>query len=142
MRQRDLELMKYNISKYRYRELKYFCLGYSERKKRLTDIYLRSSPPVDGMPRGNRRTDPVAAAAEEAARLSAMNDLIDGTIRAVSGGDHELERIIRQMATEGKTYNALGVEAELEGGVPPISRYQYTKLRHKFFYLLDKKKTC
>ncbi|MDF2686467.1 MAG: hypothetical protein K0S55_1649, partial [Clostridia bacterium] len=36
---RDIKLDEFNISNYAYRELKYFCLQYQEKKRKLRDCY-------------------------------------------------------------------------------------------------------
>lgn len=55
--ERDVNLSEFNISKYAYRELRYFCLQYHEKKEKAA--MARSLPGLgDGMPHGSGVSDP------------------------------------------------------------------------------------
>lgn len=139
-RMRDINLSRYNISKTRARELRYFCLGYEERRRAVENIYNRSPSPADGMPRGGKLSKPVEEAAIVAANLSADNDLIDRTLDGLFGSNESLRRLFFDVVTKGKTYEDHVWECDLNGARPLISRGKFIELRHKFFYELDIKK--
>lgn len=139
-RMRDINLSRYNISKTRARELRYFCLGYEERRRAVENIYNRSPSPADGMPRGGKLSKPVEEAAIVAANLSADNDLIDRTLDGLFGSNESLRRLFFDVVTKGKTYEDHVRECDLNGARPLISRGRLIELRHKFFYELDIKK--
>ena len=48
----DIRLDKYQISRNRYRELKYMCLQYREKKDEIRDLRELSGSGYDGMPHG------------------------------------------------------------------------------------------
>jgi len=45
--QRDIKLDKYNISKYAFRELNYFCLQYHEKKRKVLEGMLKNAADVN-----------------------------------------------------------------------------------------------
>lgn len=60
----DIRLDKYQISRNRYRELKYMCLQYREKKDEIRDLRELSGSGYDGMPHGSDVTNPTAQKAE------------------------------------------------------------------------------
>ena len=80
MNERDLSLGCYEISRERYRELKYFCRQYPEKKQKLTDARDLSGQNWDGMPHASTVGDPTGRRAEKALRYAEDVALIDRRI--------------------------------------------------------------
>ncbi|MDF2685097.1 MAG: hypothetical protein K0S55_278 [Clostridia bacterium] len=125
---RDIRLDEFNISDYAYRELRYFCLQYPEKKKQLKDCYLLSSHGYRGAPSAGGVSDPTSAMAMKAMKLSESLELIEQTAIAVDSVLYPY--IIKNVTTESE-YRALEV---------PCGRRQFYELRRKFFYLLALKR--
>ena len=128
--ERDLNLKKYSIGKYEYRELRNFCLQYPEKKKRLVE--LRSpyqSPQINDMPHGSFVGDQTGRSAERAAALSDYCDLIEKT--AKEAGADIYQSLLVNVTNEHMPWEILA---------PPCGRRQFYDARRKFFYLLYLKK--
>lgn len=126
---RDLKLDDYNISQYAYRELKYFCLQYPEKKKKIADLHnpLRGIA-YDGMPHGTSPGEPTANAAVRAAQLSRDCEMIEQTaIEALPDAYTELIKSVTD-DTYGFKPSKLVRWADFKNG------------RRYFFYLLARKK--
>lgn len=124
----DLKLDDYEISKYAYRELRYFCLQYPEKKRQLRDCYSLSSHGFKGAPSGGGVSDPTQAQAFKAIRLSESCELIEQTAITVDSSIYQY--IIKNVTTESE-YRTLNV---------PCGRRQFYEARRKFFFLLAQKK--
>ena len=125
-KQKDLNLEKYKISKYRYRELKYFCLQYDEKKQRLAALRGLSAVTYSSEPRGSGISNPTAAKAERVQQLAQDIELIEQTVLEV----------------DSVNYDSLLVTAAnlpYEYLSPACGRRQFYEDRRKFFCLLDKK---
>lgn len=131
--ERDLKLDEYAISKYAYRELKYFCLQYPEKKRRIADLHnpLRAMN-YDGMPHGTSPGEPTARAAELAATLSRDCEMIE---QAAIETDSRIYQWLILSVTEGVPYHFLKTLKDIPCGY----NYFYQKV-HKFFFLLSKKR--
>lgn len=70
---RDLRMEKYKISTNRYRELKYFCMQYREKKSRLRAITELSVSSMERSKGGNKTSDRTADIAMQ--RLQLENDI-------------------------------------------------------------------
>lgn len=131
---RPLNKSKYGISKYRFRELYYFCMQYQEWKdelKYLTDSLGTGSG--DGQPRAKGKiSNPTATLGERRAILSQNCELIEETAKEASS--YIAEYIIKAVTNEGITYtylrNVMGI---------PCGKNQYYTARRKFYYLLSQK---
>ena len=70
MRETDLAMEKYGLSRYEYRQLKYLCLDYHNMVQRLKHmrsiqgIYEEMAKPMDGMPRGGGPGDPTVGVSD------------------------------------------------------------------------------
>lgn len=133
--ERDIQLDKYEISKYAYRELKYFCLQYPEKKAWLNRLhssqYLLRPTAVDGMPHSSDPGNPTAHAGEKAARLSRDCELIEQTAIEADAG-------IYQQLLKAVTQDVSYWQLKCCDGIPCGKDYFYA-CRRKFFYLLAKK---
>lgn len=131
--ERDLKLDKYSISKYAYRELKYFCLQYPEKKAELARLhnsqYLLRPTAYDGMPHGSGTGNPTVMAAERALRLSAECELVEQTAIETDAGIYAQ---LLYSVTNGIPFEELGRV--------PCGRRQFYEQRRKFFFLLSSKK--
>lgn len=125
--QKDLNLEKYKISKYRYRELKYFCMQYDEKKQRLAALRGLGAVTYSNEPHGSGTSDPTAAKAERAQQLARDIELIEQTAMEVDSANHH--SLIANVTATNLPYEYLS---------PDCGRRQFYEDRQKFFYLLDK----
>lgn len=126
---RDLNLSKCKISKYRYRELRNFCLQYGDKKQELATLRGLSAVSCDGMPHGSAANNPTQSKAEKATRLSKDIELIEQTAIEADGSIYR--SLLANISNTDMPYEVLPV---------PCGRRQFYEIRHKFFYLLDKNK--
>lgn len=123
--QKDLNLEKYEISKYRYRELKYFCLQYEEKKQRLAALRGLDAVTYNNEPHGSGVSNPTAAKAERAQQLARDIELIE------------------QTAMEVDSVNYKSLIANVTGNLPYehlsaiCGRRQFYNNRRLFFFLLN-----
>lgn len=129
MDERDLALSGYDISRERYRELKYFCRQYREKKAKLADARLPGGQNWDGMPHSSTVGDPTARRAEKAMRYREDVELIERT--AVEAAP-ECPRELLRNVTEGIPWEYLPST--------DVPRRAFYEARRKFFWLLDQKK--
>lgn len=125
--QKDLNLEKYEISKYRYRELKNFCLQYDEKKHRLAALRGLGAVTYSNEPHGSGVSDPTAAKAERAQQLAKDVQLIEQTAMEVDSVNYH--SLLANVTATNLPYEYLS---------PACGRRQFYKDRQKFFYLLDK----
>lgn len=129
---RALNKSKYNISNYRFRELYYFCLQYTEWKEKI--IELRNplkSMQYSGMPSSGIPSKPTESIAIECAEFSHKCTLIE---QAAKEADPELYKYILFAVThENITFKYLKTQMEI-----PCERDRYYDSRRKFYFFLDK----
>ena len=123
---------KYYISKYRYMELKYFCLQYDEWKKEYQSISYISSQNFPGVKNRNIFSDSTGNIAVRRSYLAEKLKLVEQT---AIDADEELFPYLILAVTKGLTYNELYLMRNM-----PCGRTRYYKLYRKFFYLLSQKK--
>ena len=129
MDERDLSLGCYDISRERYRELKYFCRQYPEKKAKLADARSLGGQNWDGMPHASTVGDPTARRAEKAMRYSHDVELIE---RVAAEAAPECTRELLRNVTEGVPWEYLPSAC--------CGRRQFYALRRRFFWLLDREK--
>lgn len=127
-KERDLKLQSYNISEYRYRELKYFCKQYREKQSQLRSIIEHSAPKFGSVGEGN--TTSHRAADTEIRRVQLEKDITIIEQSAIEA-DSEIYQYIISNVVEGIAYEYLGV---------PASKTNFYLKRKNFFRILDKKK--
>ncbi len=133
MRERDINLEDFEISRAGYRELRNFCLQYDEKLARLNDAYSLKSPNLSGMPHGSGISDPTARAAELCEKYKEDIDLIEKTAKEV---DLELAPFILKNVTSEKCPPwVLKTRYGMEAG-----ERQFNQKRRQFYYLLALKK--
>ena len=126
MKERGLK--KYEISLNRFRELKYFCLQYDDKKRELNNLTFISAPRIDGQPHGNKTSDATALKAMRIAELKKDVELIE---QCAISADSTIYQYIITNVTKGLAYEFLGV---------PMGKNQFYAKRRKFFWLLNKSK--
>lgn len=130
---RTLNKNKYHISKYRFRELFYFCLQYEEWKQELN----KKRNPLKGtqyagVPSSGGVGNPTEKIAIECADLSHKINMIE---QAAKAADPELwEYIIFAVTQENITFNILKMQMNI-----PCERDRFYDSRRKFYFLLDNK---
>lgn len=126
--ERDIRLDNYGISKYAYRELKYFCLQYGEKKQKLAALLGLSAITYSGMPNCKSSVSPVESKLEKAEKLSQEIEMIE---QAAIDADSGIYQSLIANVSKGIGFYDLVV--------PCDKKYFYSK-RRKFFYLLAEKK--
>lgn len=127
---RDLS-KKYDISKARYRELRYFCLQYPEKKRRANDTYQLSAAASSGAPSSPNPSNPTERQAESQQKAKQDVDLIEKCVRIACAGSPGLyNALLTSVVTETK-YEYMPV---------PCGRRQFYEKRREFFCILDREK--
>lgn len=130
---RMLNKQKYGISKYRYNELRYFCMQYPEWKDELrynTDTV--KSKEITDMPMGGERHNQIEELAIRRVELQRKCNMIE---EAAQEADNAIkDYIIKAVTNDGITFTYL----QNIMGIPCGKTYFYEK-RRKFYYILDKK---
>ena len=122
------------ISPSRYSELLHFCRQYPEWKTEANSLLGIRAIKADGMPHGNGKSDPVAAAAERREKLIEKIAIVDECARAIDGGAWFASLI--QNICIGRSYEQMD-----RALMPTSDKNAYFKKRREFFELLDKRKT-
>ena len=121
---------KYWIPKYRYLELKNFCLQYPAWKKELNEIsYLKTKSEIS--PPGNF-SNPTELLAIKRLQLEQNINLIDSVAEQA---DPCLAKWIIRGITENYTYEYLKYQLDL-----PAGRDMYYDRYRRFFWILDMKR--
>ena len=129
---RDLQLDEYEISNARYRELLYKCRQYPESKYKRDACYGISAMTLSDMPRGGAVTSAIERQAERAMKYAALVELVENTAKKAVEDDVGLYEPLVLNVAYGTPYYQMPV---------PCGKNQFTKLRRRFFYLLDKSTT-
>ncbi len=124
-------LADYAISRERYLELKHKCYQYPEWIRDRNDSYELSAGSFDGMPKGSSgATSVVERKADKAMKSTELVDLVEHCLHDAADGDIGVIPELRKNVCYGVPYIALAI---------PCDKNKFTKYRHKFYYLLDKK---
>ena len=124
-------LADYAISRERYLELKHKCYQYPEWIRERNDSYELSAGSFDGMPRGSSNASPaVERKADRAMKSADLVELVERCLHDAAGGDMNVIPELRKNICYGVPYIALSI---------PCDKNKFTKYRHKFYYILDKK---
>lgn len=133
MKARDLKLDKYSISKLTYRELKYFCLQYPEKRRKLADLRGLGAQQYSGMPHSPGVSDPVGEKGAKAAALSRDTDMIEAAAQEASPSDWR--GLLKNVTEEGRGYWYLRCHDLVSCGETTFYRR-----RRLFFHLLAQRK--
>ena len=120
------------ISKDRYIELLHFCRQYPEWQMEAASMLGIRPMKADGQPRGTKKNDPVAAAAERREMLMRKIGIVDTCAREIGSG--EWYTAIIQNVCMGRPYSQ--IDAAL---MPTSFRNKFFARRREFFKLLDEK---
>lgn len=133
-RLRDMTWDDYGISKYRYQELKAFCMQYDEKKEKIQ--YGMKGMRQDGMPGGGPSTEsPVEQQAiDNITYLKDIRMIEEAAVRANPG----IWKYILRSATQGLPYEY--VEYDSETGKIPMCRKDFYATRKLFYKILDELK--
>lgn len=127
----------YYIPKYRYYELKYFCLQYDDWKRARSQIILESFPensPREFFQKSNHPLDgPTALYGRWLAVYGKNIDLVE---RVAAATDAELSSYILEAVTKDRSFKFLDAVRHI-----PCCKDVYYDRYRKFFYLLSKEKT-
>ncbi|MCI1958200.1 MAG: hypothetical protein LKJ25_01075 [Clostridia bacterium] len=112
IRKRDYNLSEYNISRYAYRELEYFCLQYREKKRRLSHLRITNRESYEG-----------------------EKTILENDIKMIETSAYEADNIlchyIIKNVADGIVYERQNV---------PCGRRQFYEIRRLFFFNLFKKR--
>ncbi|MBQ9701352.1 MAG: hypothetical protein IJV71_12120 [Lachnospiraceae bacterium] len=132
-RLRDKSWEDYSISKYRYQELKNFCLQYKEKLEKIQ--YGLSAYHMDGNGGGAGQSDPTSQSALIHAIYKKDVDMIEHS--AVEANPDIYMYILRSV-TEDKSYEE--IEYDETYGRIPCGKTDFYAYRRLFFSILDQKK--
>ncbi len=122
----------YGISKYRYQELRAFCLQHEEKKAELKQLYSLSSISTEISVMGGMPGKPTERKALKADELKRDIDMVEKCLVEACGEDVGLIECLRKSVTYGFGFSRLGYV--------PCGKNQFFAYRRKFFFLLDKNK--
>lgn len=120
------------IAKDRYLELLHFCRQYPEWQMEAASMLGIRGMKTDGQPRGTKKNDPVAAAAERREMLMRKIGIVDTCARAIGNG--EWYAAIIQNVCMGRSYSKIDVAL-----MPTSHRPEFFNRRREFFELLNRK---
>lgn len=120
------------IPKERYLELLHFCRQYPDWQMEAASMIGIRGMSHDGQPRGSKKSDPVAAAAERREQLMRKIGIVDACARDVGSG--EWYTAIIQNVCMGRPY--MQIDPAL---MPTSHRADFFLRRRQFFELLHKK---
>lgn len=120
----DIRLDEFGITRNEYRQLKYLCLDYHNMVKRLDEMRMLQSRPLDGMPHGGGPSDPTQRVATWTAELSKKVEDIEQAAIEVAP---EYYQQLLDNVTIGTPWERMEI---------PLSRRQFYRVRRKFFYAL------
>ena len=125
---------KYWIPEHRRMELIHFCRQYDDWKKEIRRLRREETThAVDYKRQRDSGTgNPTEKAALKIERISRRVDMVEETAKET---DAILARYIIMSVTKRVTFQALRAKHNI-----PCSKNTFTKLRHEFFWRLDKKK--
>lgn len=128
---RPLNEKKYKISKYRFKELYYFCLQYNDWMKEIRENRMLSSI-EQGEGKGNNIGKPTENAGLRNADLTQRVKMIEQT--AIEAAPDIYQYILLAVTNADYTYNYLRMMKGL-----PCGKNKFYLARRKFYYLLSEK---
>lgn len=132
-RLRDMTWDDYGITKYRYRELKNFCLQYPEKRAKVS--YGLNATGANIAIRNGHISRPTESQAVKNSRYSKDILMIENSAREASAVIYPW---IIKSVTEDLSYDDIEYDQQL--GQIPICKKDFYGLRRKFYSILDKRK--
>ena len=126
--QKDLKLDKYHISKFRFRELKNFCLQYREMKDKISEFTVLGAISYNGTPSSGKISDPTFQRAAKLQQLKRDVRIIEQTAMAAGGEDYQ--SLLTNVTNTHMPYEYLCCAS---------TRKEFYDRRRYFFFLLDQK---
>ena len=100
--QKDLKLDKYQISKFRFRELKNFCLQYREMKDKISEFTALGAISYSGTPGGGGISDPTFQKAAKFQQLKHDVEIIEQT--AIAAGKEDYQSLLTNVTNTDMPY--------------------------------------
>lgn len=129
-RLRDMSWDDYGISKYRYQELKAFCLQYEEKKQKIA--YGTSGNGYGVKFGGNSCKSPVE---KQAIRNTVYQKDVAMIEEAAVKTNHWIAKYLLKSVTEDLSYEFIMYDGEL--GKIPVGKTEFYAYRRLFFHYLD-----
>ncbi len=124
-------LADYAISRERYLELKHKCYQYPEWLQRRNESYELAARGIDGMPKGTSESSSVVERqADRAMKSAELVDIVERCLYEAVDGDVGVIPSLRKNICYQISYIALDA---------PCDKNRFTKYRHRFYFILDKK---
>ena len=120
----------YFIDKYRYLELKNFCLQYKAWKKMYKDIDGSPNQIFSEVKNSKNISDPIFKAVEKREEYLHKMELVENSAKE---SDPELYGYLIHGVTEGVSYYGLRLYYDM-----PACKDKYYKAYRRFFFILDK----
>ena len=121
------------IAKDRYLELLHFCRQYPEWQMEAASLIGIQGMKIDGQPRGTKKHDPVAAAAERREQLMRKIGIVDSCAREIGNGEWYAALI--QNVCMKKPYSQIDINL-----MPTSDRNTFFKKRREFFVMINERK--
>lgn len=125
---------QYWIPKYRYLELKNFCLQYPDWKKQTSHAYRSLVPSYDPVA-GRASNDIYRPTEKEIIELNIMYEKISCVEECARAADASIWNYIVEGVANGYSYDYLHLKIGM-----PAGRSMYYDRYRKFFYILDKER--
>lgn len=127
---------KWWIPKYRFLELKYFCLQYPEWKREAYDILLSTGHPTFGVDKVMTQIEFKDSTGDLAIRFQNLNSKISLVGKIAKMSDESIGDYILKAVTENLSFVKLKTIYEI-----PCERDMYYDRYRKFFYYLSHQKS-
>lgn len=113
------------MTKNRKLQLKYFCLQYDEKKQEIENYVYMTSKSYSEIPKNVSKTD---ATYEKAERIARLKDEVGKIEKSIIETSKEFYSEILLNVTQNVRWEYMSI---------CLSRRQFYRLKHKFFYKLD-----
>lgn len=121
------------IPKYRFLELKYFCLQYPDWKREMYDLMIGNGGAISNQNGGRSQIEFRDPTGEAAIRIHNLNSKISLVGKIAKMSDSEIGEYILKAVTENLSFVKLKMIYEI-----PCERDMYYDRYRKFFYLLSR----
>lgn len=129
MRDYNIKLDDYGISKWEYLELKAFCRQYDDKRRKAADILSLHSQDLSGVPHSTISGNPTEMAAIR--RSIILDDVLDIEAAAGHVGNGRWFKVLIDSCCRAVPYNLLD-----KNKMPSSSRQAFFQARREFFWML------